>query len=299
VVPRPAALRPAVPEASVPIAVLLALSCSVSWALANVYVQRAGLALGSLRALLYAQGLGCVLLLPLAWALDGPRAWPSAVDLGITAVGSAVGYYAMVVAFAMGSLSGVVPMITAWAVPAAIAGVLWTGEWPTGAQAVGGAMILVGAIGNGALAPAEGATDTATGRRALAWAAASAVGFGVMVAGTARLRPALGVIGVVPGVWIAQWALLAPVLLRRDVRAWPPRSAWPAIFGMAMFESVGFVAFTLATRLAPVAVVSPPASLSSLLTVVFANRVLREPLSPARWMLVLLAAIGTVVVALG
>lgn len=286
------------PEASAPLAVLLALSCSVSWALANVYVQRAGIALGSLRALLYAQGLGCALLLPLAWGLDGPRAWPSAVDLGITALGSAVGYYAMVVAFAKGSLSGVVPMITAWAVPAAIAGVLWTGEWPTGAQAAGGAMILVGAIGNGALVPAHGTTER-TGGRALAWAAASAVGFGVMVAGTARLRPALGVIGVVPGVWIAQWALLAPVLLRRDVRAWPPRDAWPAIFGMALFESAGFVAFTLATRLAPVAVVSPPASLSSLLTVVYATRVLREPLSPARWALVVLAAVGTVVVALG
>ena len=297
--PRLAALRRAVPESSVPLAVLLALSCSVSWALANVYVQRAGIALGSLRALLYAQGLGCLLLLPLALAFDGPRAWPSTVDLGITAVGSAVGYYAMVVAFAQGSLSGVVPMITAWAVPAAIAGILWTGEWPTGAQAFGDALILVGAIGNGALAPAREPTEASTGGRALAWAAASAVGFGVMVAGTARLRPALGVIGVVPGVWIAQWALLAPVLLCRDVRGWPPRSAWPAVFGMAMFESAGFVAFTLATRMAPVAVVRPPASLSALLTVVDANRVLREPLSPLRWVLVLIAAVGTVVVALG
>lgn len=123
------------------IAVLFALACSTFWALANVYVQRAGRALGSLRALLYSQGIGSAVLLPFAWAFDAPLTAPALPDLVLTAAGSALGYYAMMEAFARGSLSGVVPMITAWAVPAAVAGVMWTGEWPGVQAAVGGSMI--------------------------------------------------------------------------------------------------------------------------------------------------------------
>jgi uncharacterized membrane protein len=198
------------------IAVLFALACSTFWALANVYVQRAGRALGSLRALLYSQGIGSAVLLPFAWTFDAPLSAPALPDLVLTAAGSALGYYAMMEAFARGSLSGVVPMITAWAVPAAVAGVMWTGEWPGVQAAIGGAMIVVGAVGNGLLAPVPDG-QRGTDRVALGWAAASALGFGVMVAGTARLRPALGDVGVVPAVWLAQWLLLLPLLLRTQV----------------------------------------------------------------------------------
>jgi drug/metabolite transporter (DMT)-like permease len=278
------------------IAVLFALACSTFWALANVYVQRAGRALGSLRALLYSQGIGSAVLLPFAWTFDAPLSAPALPDLVLTAAGSALGYYAMMEAFARGSLSGVVPMITAWAVPAAVAGVMWTGEWPGVQAAIGGAMIVVGAVGNGLLAPVPDG-QRGTDRVALGWAAASALGFGVMVAGTARLRPALGDVGVVPAVWLAQWLLLLPLLLRRELRAWPPRDAWAPVLAMALFESAGFVAFTLAMRLAPVAVVSPPSSVSSLLTVLYASLVLGEVLSLPRWGLVGLAAAGTLLVA--
>ncbi len=277
-------------------AVLLALFCSVLWALGNVYVQRASVALGGLRAMFWSQLVGTAVLIPLAlWLEDRPVA-PLASDLAITAVGSALGYYGMVVAFSEGALSGVVPLVTAWAVPAAIVGVLWSGEAPGLGQGVGGVMILVGAVGNGVLAPKVHGEGS---RRALLWAAAGALGFGVMVAGTARMRDQLGAIGVIPSVWIAQWVLLAPLFTRRDLRGLPARGQWPAVLGMAFFESFGFVAYTLATRMAPVAVVSPPASVSSLLTVLYANVVLREPLTPARWGLVLLAAAGTLLVAAG
>lgn len=288
----------AVSIAPVTIAVLLALLCSVVWAFANVWVQRASIALGGLRALFWSQMVGTIALVPLALVLDGSRTSPPLLDLGITAVASALGYYGMVVAFSEGALSGVVPLVTSWAVPAAVCGVIWSHEVPTIAQTVGGAMILVGAVGNGALAraPGEGAPASP---RVLVWAAASSVGFGIMVTGTARMRDPLGAVGVIPAVWLAQWLLMAPLLLRRDVRALPPRSVWPAVLAMALLESVGFVLYTLATRLAPVAVVSPPASLSSLLTVVYASVVLKERLTPTRWLLVLLAAAGMLVIARG
>lgn len=293
------------------IAVALALVCSAAWAIANVYVQRAGRAVGSLRAMLWAQGVASVALVILAACVEGRPSMPALDDLVITAVGSAIGYYAMLVAFSSGALSAVVPIVTAWSVPAAVAGVVWSGDRPSAVQWVGGAMILVGAVGNGVLAVtthvgledggepgAAGEPSQETPRSAVLWACAGAVGFGVMAAGTARMRQQLGAVGVVPAIWIAQWALLAPLLLfRSDLRVPPPRAAWPAVLGMGLFEAIGFVSFTVASRYAPVAVVSPPASLSSLLTVLYGWLMLGEKLGAVRWALVLLAGVGTLVVA--
>lgn len=283
------------------LAVTLALVCSAAWGIANIYVQRAGRAVGSLRAMLWAQGIASIGLIVIAASVEGRPSMPALDDLVITAVGSAIGYYAMLVAFSSGALTAVVPIVTAWSVPAAVAGVLWSGDRPSVVQWVGGAMILVGAVGNGVLAvnaPVEQDQGQRTPRSAVLWACAGAVGFGVMAAGTARLRLQLGEVGVVPAIWVAQWALMAPILLfRADLRVPPPRTAWPAILGMGLFEAVGFVSFTVASGYAPVAVVSPPASLSSLLTVLFGWLVLGERLGAARWALVLLAGAGTLVVA--
>ena len=291
------------PTPSAAAAVLLALGCSALWGVANVYVQRAGRAVGALRAMFWAQSVGAVGLFAIAGlvaALTGvaPVA-PGLSDLAITAAGSAVGYYGMLLAFESGTLTGVVPLVTAWSVPAAFVGVVWSGDRPTGAQWLGSALIVLGALGNGVLASRpepNAAPAPVTPRSALLWAAVGAVGFGVMAAGTARMRESLGPVAVIPTIWSAQWVLLYPVLLfRPDVRTPPPRAAWPAVLGMGLFEASGFLAFTLASRLAPVAVVSPPASLSSLLTVLYGWLMLGESLGWARWAFVLLAVVGMVV----
>ena len=276
------------------LAVLLALLCSVFWSLANVYVRRASLAVGNLRAMFWAQGIGSAVLFPLSCWLEGWPRFPSWTDLAITAVASCFGYYGMSVAYTRGALTVVVPIVTAWSVPAAVVGVLWSGDTPSQGQWIGGALIVAGALGNSLLANAPGdSSRSGASGAAMLWAAASAIGFGVMVAGCARMRSDLGAIGVIPAAWMAQWVVLAPLLLiRRDIGSPPPLSALPAVAGMALFEGAGFVCFTFATRLAPVAVVSPPASLSALLTVLYGRVVLREPLSPARWGFIALAALG-------
>ena len=185
--------------------------------------------------------------------------------------------------------------------PAAVVGVLWSGDTPSQGQWIGGALIVAGALGNSLLANAPGdSSRSGAPGAAMLWAAASAIGFGVMVAGCARMRSDLGAIGVIPAAWMAQWVVLAPLLLiRRDIGSPPPLSALPAVAGMALFEGAGFVCFTVATQLAPVAVVSPPASLSALLTVLYGRVVLREPLSPARWGFIALAALGMLLAAEG
>lgn len=278
------------------LAVVLALACSGFWAIANVYVQRAGRAVGSLRAMFWAQSAASLGLVLLAVGLEPAPTWPGWVDLGVTAAGSAVGYYAMLTAFSSGTLSGVVPIVTAWSVPATAAGVLWSGDAPSPGQWVGGAMILVGAVGNGVLAERG---ETSTPRSALAWSALGAVGFGVMAAGTARLRAHVGPVGVVPAIWLVQWGLLAPVMLAKGAGTLrpPARSDWPVVLGMGLFEAAGFVAFTFASRLATMAVVSPPASLSALMTVLYAQAVLGERLGGLRWALIALASLGTLLVA--
>jgi drug/metabolite transporter (DMT)-like permease len=73
---------------------------------------------------------------------------------------------------------------------------------------------------------------------------------------------------LVLGLPLAAW-------FRIDLRP-PPRDAlvWVALAGF--FEAAGFVCITLASARAPLAVVSPLASLASALTVLYAWVVLRE-----------------------
>lgn len=280
------------------IGVCLALVCSVTWGIANVFIQRAARSTGELRSLLWAQAIGSAVLLPLGIALDGV---PVVVVEGslvgavaVTAAASALGYYGMMRAFRQGSLGAITPIVTAWPIAAAVAGIVWLGERPTGYQALGAALVILGAAGNGALS--RGGDWRGSRRDAILWAAASALGFGVMTAGVAWLRPRVGDLTVIPLVWGAQWVLLTPVIARSPELLRPPGD-WPPILGMAAFEAIGFVAFSFATRFAPVAVVSPPASLSTLLTVGVSALVLGERISAGRWGLVVLAVLGTVLIA--
>lgn len=276
------------------LAVLLALSCSVTWGIANVAIQRAARACGDLRSMFWAQVLGGATLLPLGLWIGGP---PDRVDLPVltvTAAASALGYYGMMRAFRQGPLGAITPVITGWPVFAALAGVFWLGEAPTPRQLLGAALIVLGASGNGALS--RGGAWAGDKADAFLWALGSAVGFGGMTAGVAHLRPEVGELTVIPLVWGAQWVVLAPLWLRDPSRLAPP-GRWGAVAAMALFEAAGFVAFSVATRFAPVAVVSPPASLSTLLTAAFAAVFLKEHIGWARWGLILVVVVGTVLIA--
>ena len=281
-----------IPDAT--LAVLLALSCSVTWGIANVYVQRAARSFGDLRAMLWAQLIGSAVLTPIGVAIGGA---PRQIDLPVlagTAVASAFGYYGMMRAFRQGPLGAITPVITGWPVFAALAGVCWLGETPSTRQLIGAALIVVGATGNGALS--RGGAWSGSKVDAFVWAVASAIGFGLMTAGVARLRPDVGDLTVVPLVWGAQWVILLPFVGRSPAMLTPP-DRWGSIAGMALFEAAGFAAYSLATRFAPVAVVSPPASLSTLLTAAFAALVLGERIGAGRWGLITMVVAGTVLIA--
>jgi drug/metabolite transporter (DMT)-like permease len=273
------------------LAVSLALSCSVTWGIANVFIQRAARELGDLRALLWAQLVGCALLVPVGLLWDGPPTTVDGLALGITAVGSAFGYYGMMRAFRIAPLGAITPVVTSWPLFATAAGILWLGERPGRLQLLGGLLVVVGAAGNGALA--RGGAWLGSRAEAFSWGAASAVGFGIMTAGVARLRPDVGELTVIPLVWGTQWMVLAPVLAGSTNALTPPR-AWASVVGMAVFEAVGFVAYSVATRYGPVSLVSPPASLSALLTAGMSALLLGERVGAVRWLLIGTAVAGTV-----
>lgn len=274
--------------------VLLGLGCSVAWAIANVWIQRASRELGSLRAMWWAQLVGSAVLVPLSLGLEGAWSRPELSTLAITGLASALGYYGMLRAFAAGPLAAVVPVVASWSLPAVAAGYLWLGQVPTAGQLAGGGLVLLGSALNGRLA--RGGEWSGSKVAAWLWAAGSAVGFGAMTTGVAELRGAFGEIGVVPATWAAQWVFLAPMMLREPGILRPPER-WAAVVGMAGFEAAGFVSYALATSFAPVAVVSPPASLSTLFTVAFAAVVLREPVGLARWGCILLVMAGILLLA--
>ena len=59
--------------------IAMGLAASASWAAANVYIQRAGRAVGPFRALVWAQVVGGAAVVPFAWLLDR-RSGADAVD---------------------------------------------------------------------------------------------------------------------------------------------------------------------------------------------------------------------------
>lgn len=276
------------------IAILLALGASVAWAGANVYIQRTARELGSLRGMLWAQILGTVVMVPAALLVDGAPSMPPLGALLLTGLGSAAGYYGMLRAFEDGPLSVVTPVLASWALPAAAIGVLWLGEAPRAVQIAGALCVIAGAAGNGALT--TGGEWRADPRRTLGWAVVGAVGFGLMAAGIAAVRPFLGAVGVIPAVWLVQWLMLLPLLLRSPAVFHPP-VRWPNVAAMAALEALGFGLYSGATALAPVSVVSPPASVAAVVTVLYAATAMGERVGALRWACVGLVTGGTVLLA--
>jgi len=258
-----------------------------------VYVQRASLALGGLRAMWWGQVVGGAVLVVAALAFEGVPRLPGWGPLAMAGAGSAAGYYGMMRAYALGPVGAITPVLASWAVPATLLGAL-LGKTPSSAQALAGALVVLGAAGNGALA--RGGQWRGPRAKGFAWATVASLGFGTMMAGIGEMGNAVGPITVVPLCWLAQWAVLLPALVATPSALRPP-PAWRDVMLMALCESLGFVVYAVATTMAPPVIVSPPASLSSPITVAFATLFLGERTSPARWFFVALAGAGCMLLA--
>src|SRR5213078_4193290 len=104
-----------------------------------------------------------------------------------------------------------------------------------------------------------------------------ALGFGLTIPAIGVLAPVTGRLGVIPVVYAADILLGLPLARRYRVSLAPPQGrAWLPIALAGFFETAGFACIALASRYAPLALVSPLSSLASAFTVLYAWVVLRE-----------------------
>ena len=266
--------------------VVMGLLASASWAAANVFVQRSGRLLGSVRALVWTQLLGIVAMLPVMLLAErrpslpvGGAGWAWLV---VAAAAALLAYTSMFHSMERGRLSIVVPVMSSWSVVAAALSIGVLGETLRRKHLAGAGLVVAGVLivsrfsvrdaGGGATS-----ANRATERRALLAAAGAALGFGVLIPSIDRLAPFAGRLGAIPLVYALDLLLGLPLLFVRrfDVRP-PSLRALPVVGAAAIFETAGFVWISLGVAGAPVSIVSPLASLASAFTVLYAWVVLGE-----------------------
>lgn len=286
--------------------ILFALLTSVSWALANVFIQRSGNVMGAPRSLLYALIVGALASLGAAFFLDHPTeplapshfAW-----LGVAGVFGLLGYAGMFLAFEKADLTVSVPVVSSWSMVAAAFSVFVLGERPDAHHYVGVALVCAGVLTVAIASTRSAANQTAEGRRtgifAVVSAAAGAVGFGIMIPTFGFVSPALGAFGASAAVYASCVVLGIPLaLLTRQSLALPPRGSWNLVVITGLAETVGFVAIALGRRYAPITVVAPVSSLAATITVIYAWAVLRQRQSVSSLAGGVLVCVGVVVLAL-
>jgi drug/metabolite transporter (DMT)-like permease len=264
-----------------------------------------------MRGLLWALVFGGVLAAVAGWAVDGPTqafTLGSASWLLVAGVSSLVGYLCMFYALSHGRLSIAVPIMSGWSVIATLLSGLILGQSVGFAQVAGSVMVVAGIAMVSRHARPDGHANADAGgagrggRRAVprwVWASlGAALGFGVLIPSVVRVAPAVGRLGSVAAVFGADIVLALPfaAVFRIDLRP-PPRAALPSTVLAGLLEAAGFVCIALASARAPLAVVSPLASLSSALTVIYAWVVLRERPHPVALAGAALACAGVITVA--
>jgi len=282
--------------------VLLGLGASACWALANVAIARAGQALGSLRALLWSQLAGVVMAALASAAIDQRNLalWPSlGAWIGVACASSLLAYVAMFYAFEHGRLTIVVPIMSSWAVIAAALSIALFGEHLGATQMAGAAAVVAGAMVVSRFAQGESTKGGGSTPRWLLAAVGAAIGFGVLIPTMARLVPVFGSVGAIGAVYVADVVIGLPLALafRINLRP-PPAAAWLPVLAGAFFETAGFACITIGGRYAPLALVSPFASLASALTVLYAWTILRERPASAVLAGAALVCAGVVILAL-
>lgn len=289
------------------IGVFLALLTSVSWALGNIYVQKSGRVLGAPRAMLWALASGAILALIFSRLL-GERLGPITPQvIGWLAAAGASGllaYVCLFIAFARAPLSIAVPLVSSWSLFSGVLSLTVLEERLRPMQLAGAAMVFAGvvlvSVGSvrGRAAHEEGAASTA--QRGSVWAGlGSALGFGIMVPALTRVAPVFGEFGASAAVYACGIILGLPfaAVLRVNLRP-PPRTFWSLVLITGCFETFGFVAVAFARRFAPMAVVTPVASLAAALTVLYAWVVLRERPDRSATIGAALACVGIVILSL-
>jgi drug/metabolite transporter (DMT)-like permease len=268
--------------------VILGLSASACWAVANVAVQRCAREVGIFRGLLWAQLVGVLFVLPVL-PFDARTAAPTLID-GLWVLGAGIAallaYLCLFYASQHGRLTVAVPVMSSWAVIASALSLLIFRETVRPAQLLGAAFVIAGAVIVSRFAQAGAVTAKVPGTpRWLLASFGAALGFGLLIPAIGLLAPVTGRLGVIAVVYFADILLGLPLARRFGISLAPPSGRqWLAVSLAGFFETAGFACIALGARYAPLALVSPLSSLASAFTVLFAWLALHE--RPARPILV-------------
>lgn len=267
-------------------ALLLALSASLAWGVADFVGPWQGRTLGPLRVLLWAQVGGIALLgIVIAARGHGPHDW-AVLWAVLAALSGTLGLYAYYRGMATGTMAVVAPIAGASAIVPVVFGIA-TGDRPSPVQLAGIASAIVGV----ALAAREQQAD---GRRIAAGAGLAllaAIGFGfyfppMHAAGAADPWWSSFIFRLTAGVIV-----LTAVLLRRPaIRL----GGWPLAIVLAVgcSDTLGNLLFAASSSRGIVSLTSVLASLYPIITVALAAVVIKERVGGIQLLGVVLTLLG-------
>ena len=291
---------------------MLGLTAALSWGVADYMARFATRRIGSLRALLFMQFFGFIVLsagMAAAghWSSFFPP-FPGKVWLWIALAGtlSALGALALYRSFEIGALVLVSPIAASYPALTVLLSIS-TGERLTRMHALGVCAVILGVILAALALPpkneAAAEKESAPHRqrhllRGVPWALAAALIFGVnyWILGF-RVMPVFGGVASVWVIRLISFVLLA--LLLRPLGQSPavPRgsTAW-LIFFIGVTDTAGFLANNLAFKQAQISIATVLASLYGVVTLFMAAVFLRERLGRVQWLGVALVFAGVALV---
>jgi drug/metabolite transporter (DMT)-like permease len=273
--------------------IFLGVLTALTWGCSDFLARFATHRMGTLRAMLYMQLIGFILLtIALPWLggwghlADGsgwqPWAWGA-----LAGCVNAVSTLSLYRSFEIGKMAVVAPLSASYPALSVTLSLL-SGERLSAMRAAGIVCTMLGVLLVAAGEKAPDANDAEAVRRSgkgIGWALASAVGFGLLfwLLGL-RVIPR---VGAVQAVWMIRLmcTLIAGsiiVMVRQPLRL--PRSARWISLGMGVGDTSAFVFSNRAMQIEQVAVISVLGSLYGAVTVALAAIVLREHVSRWQWL---------------
>jgi drug/metabolite transporter (DMT)-like permease len=253
----------------------------------EVLLLRSAKQIGPLRLNLWLMIVGGVLIVPVVVA-SGPV--PSVAHVPIAVAPALVGLAASttyMVALRDGMLSLVSPTVATSGGLGAVLAVLVLGEHLTPVQIGGLTAAVLGVVL--ATTRGRGSVD------GMGWAVASALLFALYIVTLAVASDRLGPVWAVVAYRITGLVVLGAIFAVRRLSPRIGSLGMRRVSIAAMLETVGFVAFTTALTIGPVAVVSVIMGQFSTVAVVLATVVLRERLLSHQWIGVVLMLTATAV----
>lgn len=272
--------------------ILLGVLTALTWGGSDFLARFAAHRMGALRAMLYMQLIGFIILtIALPWLggwghlADGsgwqPWAWGT-----LAGCVNAVSTLSLYRSFEIGKMAVVAPLSASYPVLSVSLSLL-SGERLSAARAIGIACTMLGVllVAGGEKPPDE--NDAEAVRRSgkgISWALSSAVGFGVLfwLLGT-HVIPR---VGAPQTVWMIRMTctavVTAVILLARQPIGLPRNTRWMSL-GMGAGDTSAFVLSNRAMQIEQVAVISVLGSLYGAVTVALAAIVLREHVSRWQW----------------